>query len=372
MRTTSFDEYFVHSSKSSVTSDNVFSNLIAHHQSTVPTVLTQKTPPISSSSISFSRFAFELHQGFNLLFYGFGSKRQLLNHFALQVCAKRGHVVVANAFQPSFTLKDLFLFIENKIPAITNHPLTSSTPENQARRICAFFEKSPQHPHLYVVVHNIDTPTFRTPRAKSCLSLLALQPSIHFVASIDRINAPLLFSNTENSTRKPSSSSNLPSSRGFAWLWHDLTSLAPYSAELAYADPSSISGASNMHSRNLGLTPTTSTNNHVVTETAALHVLASVNQKSKKLFRLIGTQQLAKMSDSTSDAQQDALEYDVLFVAARQDLIASNDAALRSLLAEFKDHGLIVGTRVGVANESLRIPMRKDRLASVLGQLNVD
>jgi origin recognition complex subunit 2 len=369
--------YFVHGSKPSATSDNVFSELASPSQSTSFVLPPSNIPPISHTH-SFSQFGLELLQGFNLLFYGFGSKREILNNFATQFCSNRGHVVIANGFQPAFNLKDFFQCIEGKISGIDAlSPLSSSAPESQARRICSFFSQSPRHSHLYIIIHNIDAPAFRSPRSKSCLSLLALQPSIHLVASIDHTNAPLLFSSTDSSSRKPSTISDasfLP--RGFAWLWHDLTTLSPYAAELVYADPSSISGASNVHTRKLGLISSSAsaqqTGAHSITETAALHVLASVTQKAKKLFLLMGTHQLARMEESVNDAQRCALGYDMLFVLARDDFIASSDAALRSLLGEFRDHGLVVGMQVGAGSESLWIPMKKDRLASVLRQLNTE
>jgi origin recognition complex subunit 2 len=84
----------------------------------------------------------------------------------------------------------------------------------------------------------------------------------------------------------------------------------------------------------------------------------------------MGTHQLARMEESVNDGQRCALGYGMLFVLARDNFIASSDAALRSLLGEFRDHGLVVGMQVGAGSESLWIPMKKDWLASVLRQLN--
>ena len=71
-------------------------------------------------------------------------------------------------------------------------------------------------------------------------------------------------------------------------------------------------------------------------------------------------------SSGNTNLQAHAIPYDVLFAAARDKFIATNDTALRALLHEFRDHGLVVGAG---SPEALWIPMRKERLASVLKTL---
>jgi origin recognition complex subunit 2 len=387
---TAFDAYFVNTSAPARTSTNVFSNLVmpltTEEYSTAIRSASSHAKPFRPNAWSdsirafhFCRFSRELEEGFNLLFYGFGSKRDVLNQFAVEICSPRGHTVVANGFQPQFTLKELLHAVE-KVPGISSAPLLSSGIDGQTRRIYDFFAGSPSKCHLYIIVHNIDASAFRTSRAKPCLSLLALNPYIHIIASVDHINAPMLWSTTEASTRKPESvlPDNSPP-RGFSWLWHDLTTLTPYDVELSFADRSSISGASAVHSaaarkqREAGVA---AQNGSSMSESAALHILASVTQKAKKLFALMGARQLGRMeeaAESVNNALQNALAYDVLFVAARDNFIATNDAAFRSLLSEFRDHGLVVGMQGGPGSgESLWIPLRKERLASILGSLDME
>lgn len=387
---TAFDAYFVSTSRPTPTSTNVFSNLVLpltteEYSTGIRSALSRvkalhpETWSHGLRAVHFCRFSRELEEGFNLLFYGFGSKRDVLNQFAVEICSTRGHTVVANGFQPQFTLKDLLHAVE-KVPGVPSMPLLSSGVDGQTRRISDFFANSALKHHLYIIVHNIDAPAFRTARTRSCLSLLALNPYIHLIASVDHINGPLLWSSTETSARKPESTlQGYSPPRGFSWLWHDLTTLAPYDVELSYADRSSISGASTVHSaatRKLRESGGVAQNGPRMTETAALHILASVTQKAKKLFALMATRQLGRMdevAESATDAPQNALAYDVLFVAARDNFIATNDTALRSLLSEFRDHGLVVGLQGGSGSgESLWIPLRKERLASILEYLNTE
>ena len=64
------------------------------------------------------------------------------------------------------------------------------------------------------------------------------------------------------------------------------------------------------------------------------------------------------------------MQYDLLFQAARSDFIASSDTALRALLGEFMDHGVVVssaasGNAEGGA-EVLWIPAGKEVLKRIL------
>ncbi|KAG6853004.1 hypothetical protein C0991_007487 [Blastosporella zonata] len=389
---TAFDAYFKHHGTRPRTSANVFSSLIppltaeeyAEAIESASNGLSLKTiqPSIlteSSREMLFVRFMRELEEGFNLLMYGFGSKRRVLNQFATDYCSKHGHVVVANGFQPEFTLKDLLSSIE-RIPGVLNTELSSTTPETQSKRIYDFFAASGPRRALYLIIHNIDAAPLRAPKAKSCLALLALNPRIHIVASIDHINAPLLFSTSESAARKLEKGAPPPAvpRRGFAWLWHDLTTLAPYDFELAFVDRTSISGAHGGGPRKkTDALAAQGSGAATITETAALHVLASVTQKAKKLFTLIGTKQLEIIEASgvegvgERDLQQFGIGYDILFTIARDDFIATNDTAMRSLLAEFRDHGLVVSAQgTAGAGEVMWIPLRKERLVGVLSSLS--
>jgi hypothetical protein len=77
-------------------------------------------------------------------------------------------------------------------------------------------------------VHNIDAPALRMPKMHALLSALAAQSGMQLAASVDYINAPLLWTSTELLAQW--------------WLWHDMTMLAAYDVELTGADPASLHG----------------------------------------------------------------------------------------------------------------------------------
>ncbi|KIY46001.1 origin recognition complex subunit 2 [Fistulina hepatica ATCC 64428] len=371
---TSFDAYFMQSSARAQTSSNVFSSLVeplsAEEYSQAMSEFMPSIPPWASVLLTsddareaaFTRMMRELHEGFNILCYGFGSKRQLLNRFAMERCAKAGYTVVVNGFQTSFTLKELFDSIE-RVPGLDTHQLTSNTAEGQAKRVGTYFSTTKRH--LFLIIHNIDGPVVRTARVKSVLASLAICPRIHIVASIDHVNAPLLWSSAEASTRK--ADADMLTARGFNWLWHDFTTLSPYDVELSHANRGSISGAHARGKRAEAIAAAAI----VMTEIAAIHILASVTEKAKRLFAMIARRQLESIHDASdgdgnTDLQRFAVGYDVLFKSARDQFIATNDTSLRSLLGEFRDHGLVLSAQTGPAGEELWIPLRKERLSNVL------
>ncbi|KAJ7735584.1 origin recognition complex, subunit 2 [Mycena olivaceomarginata] len=380
----SFDAYFALTAAKASTSSNIFSSLIQPLSAEeYAESITEDFPGSKhlrsrillepARSTLFSRLLCELNEGFNLICYGFGSKRKLLNEFASSRCCKVGHVVVVNGFQPELSVKDMLNSIEN-IPGIISMPLPSSTVDGQTRRIYDFFSKlSPKRRHLYLVIHNIDAFFVRTPKAKACLSLLALHPHIHVIASVDHVNSPLLWSSSEVSARKDGfvAPGKTPR-RGFAWLWYDLTTLAPYDFELSFADRTSVTGAhaSRKQRADAAALPT----GVAMSETAAKHVLAAVNDRAQKLFNLMGQRQLTAID--TGDPNVDGLRefavpYDVLFPLARENFIAVNDTAMRALLGEFRDHGLVVSSQASSGGEVLWIPLRKERLSNILKSLNI-
>jgi origin recognition complex subunit 2 len=226
----------------------------------------------------------------------------------------------------------------------------------------------------------MDAPALRASKTRALLGALAALKGVQIAGSVDHVNAPLLWTSKE-----------LLAGR---WLWHDLTTLAAYDAELAGADPASLRGVPALRAGGAaadGMGVGAVGAGGQMTETAARHVLAAVTQRARKLFVLMGRRQLDALADAgnnssgggggggqrvvdpttPAEAGEAAIGYDMLFNLARDHFVATNDTALRALLGEFKDHGLIVtvGTGVMGSGETLWIPLRKERLTKLLDGL---
>ena len=166
--------------------------------------------------------------------------------------------------------------------------------------------------------------------------------------------------------------------RGFAWLWHDVTTLRGHDIELANADPTSYAGASATHLQ-ASSKGAAASGRAGMSETAAEHVLASVTSKAKKLFVLMAKRQIATQDEvlventsATLQPEQYGVTYEALFTLARNDFIATSDTALRALLGEFLDHSLIVSSSsiASERGEALYIPLSRALLAKFAKDLD--
>lgn len=384
--TSIFDLYFTQATSSSRTSSNLYSHLVpslspddfqtrlrdVRKNSRESKRLDEKVAGLERSHRQyFQVFLDELTSGFNILFYGYGSKRVILNKLA-RLCAKKGHVVVGNGFFLNFAMKDLLSAAIELVdaPDIADAAGTGSGIEGQCRRVLAKYTLKPNARHLFFVIHNIDGPALRSERARNCLRSLASHPSIHLLASVDHIMASSLFSTTETFSQDG----------GFRWLWHDLSTFRPYDFETAFVDRTSYAGASIAHQQrnkgSAGAMGGIAGSGGVITENAAKHVLASVTAKAKRLFALLCARQLSAMKAAQAEgtsvcvvqsSEEHATPYELLFQAARDEFIATNEVALRALLGEFRDHNLVLSTTAPEGGEALWIPLSKEGLERLAG-----
>jgi origin recognition complex subunit 2 len=88
----------------------------------------------------FSQWSFELSQGFNLLFYGVGSKRDLVMEFVEQALDLT--TLVVNGYNPATTLKE-----------ILNSSVSALVPDERTRKA---FPKTPTE-LVNALVRHMDT-----------------------------------------------------------------------------------------------------------------------------------------------------------------------------------------------------------------------
>lgn len=330
----------------------------------------------------------ELEEGFNLLFYGFGSKRRTLNRFISERVKHRGHVVVVNGHFPQLGIRDVLSNIEDvlSIPQDIPVPPSASTPvDRQAHRIYAHFlppeavHSGSQTAHdvagapLYLVIHNIDSPSLRSPQSLTILSLLASCPRIHLIASFDHIHTPLLFSAALSNAPKhvyPTGGwTGTPlQSRGFNWIYHHTTTFDDYDLELTYQRLSA--------STSLGGLSTSASSG--ISEEAALQILRSVPPMALRLLKLLLTRQLSALPPDPAThtahpaaptAPVFAVDNDTLQRLSREKFIAREEERFDALMGEFKDHGLVVQAEVDPEGRTGRwvwVPLGKAAVERVL------
>lgn len=266
---------------------------------------------------NFAQWEFELSQGFNILLYGYGSKRKLLMEFAKGIYAGPRSLVVINGYVPTLTIKDVLATVAQAILGPDHSLRLGSNPNDILENVLTLLDSTEAHeddpedfvPHLTLIIHNIDGEALRTERCQVIFSRLSAHPRISIVASIDHIRAPLLWDAARVSQ--------------FNFLWHDATTFAPYSVESSIDDSLSLIGGSGRAGGTKGVK----------------FVLASLPMNAKSLFRVLVSHQLQAIEDDAGGGggggEEYGVEYRVLYQKAVEEFICSNDMAFRTLLKEY-------------------------------------
>ncbi|KAJ8651551.1 hypothetical protein O0I10_012889 [Lichtheimia ornata] len=343
-----YERYFQDLHGKSMTSNNTMSKLAVLEPAEFNELL-EGAPKKHSDDIQqlvhmherhYPQWFFELNAGFNLLFYGYGSKRRLLNKFAQEILTD-GPLLVINGFFPSITIKDIL----NKITmgALPEGFAPSSTSTQEiVTFICDYFASDERiYDKLYLVIHNIDGNNLRNDRTQTALSILAHAPNIHLVASIDHINAPLLWDSIKTSR--------------FNWVWHDATTYDDYIVETSFENTLLVRTSEMGGAR------------------GAQYVLRSLTSNARGVFRVLAESQLIEMEMANFDHARGndsvGLTYSRYYDMCREGFFVSTDVAFRSQLTEFHDHHIINSKKLLDGTEVFFIPLDKMTLTGLLEEM---
>ncbi|KAI4482701.1 hypothetical protein M0804_008554 [Polistes exclamans] len=274
----------------------------------------------------FPMWYFIMEEGYTLLLYGLGSKRNLINDFHNQFISNHPTLVV-DGFFPSLTIKDIFDSIIIDILELS--PPTAIT--ECIELITNVLKKNPKD-RLYLLIHNIDGIMLRSNKAQDALSTLARIPNFCIMASIDHINAPLLWDHTKHSK--------------YNFYWWDTTTLLPYEAETSYESSLLI-----QHSGTLALS-------------SLINVYLSLTSNARAMYNLLIQHQL----DNNNNSDFSGMAFKDLYRTARENFLVSTDLALRAQLTEFIDHKLVRTKRNKDGTECLTIPLSNNLLKQFLEQ----
>uniref|UniRef100_UPI0037E8302D origin recognition complex subunit 2 n=1 Tax=Semicossyphus pulcher TaxID=241346 RepID=UPI0037E8302D len=248
----------------------------------------------------FSKWMLQLQLGFSVLVYGLGSKKSLLEDFRVSYLAEEFHLVV-NGFFPSITLKSILNALTGEV---LEHQGSFRTPSDQIQFITQTLKDSPDL-HVYLLIHNIDGLMLRGEKTQSALGQLASLPNLHLVASLDHINAPLVWDQFQQSQ--------------FNWLWWECVTFQHYAEETSYE------------------------NSLLVQQTGALalssltHVLRSLTPNARGIFKLLVNFQL----ENKDNPSYTGLSFQDFYQRCREAFLVNSDLTLRTQLTEFRDHKLI-------------------------------
>ncbi|NWI43496.1 ORC2 protein, partial [Picathartes gymnocephalus] len=330
------EEYFeAHSSSKVLTSDRTLQKLRKKrlNQQTLHDLL--KNAPLAYAAeirdlnqqheSLFSKWMLQLHLGFNIVLYGLGSKRDLLEKFRTSLLQDSVHLVV-NGYFPSITVRSILNSITEEV---LDHIGTFRSPLDQLEFIAKRF-KEDSSLELYVLIHNLDSQMLRGERSQQILAQLSSLPSIYLIASIDHINAPLMWDQAKLSL--------------YNWLWYETTTFNPYVEETSYENSLLV-----QQSGSLALS-------------SLMHVLHSLTLNARGIFRLLAQHQLEKKDNPSYPG----LSFQDFYQQCREAFLVNSDLTLRAQLTEFRDHKLIRTKRGADGVEYLLIPVDDSTLTDFL------
>lgn len=291
---------------------------------------------------NYSKWLFALRCGINLLMYGFGSKKALIEDFASTALTDFG-VIVINGYLSSVNLKQAVITIAEvlheqmkgnqkrsaKSKSKMDQPYSSQSMED----ILSFLngQQSNNNSLVCVVIHNIDGPALRDSESQQYLARLASCAHVAMVASIDHVNAPLLWDKKMVHTQ-------------FNWSWYHVPTFAPYKAEGIFYPLVLASGTA------------------AQTTKTALVVLQSLTPNAQSVFKVLAEYQLA-------DPEDEGMSVDALYSACREKFLVSSLLTLKSHLQEFKDHELVKTRRHSDGHDCLYIPLSSESIQNLLPEL---
>ena len=279
---------------------------------------TEQAALFAEHAQSFAQWYIYLQEGYNLVCYGVGSKRRLLLHFAKKMLKYDYHMVI-NGYFPNLTVRDILNNITND--------LLGSTAAFRSPQVQLNFIRNTNQNKIYILLNNIDGANIRNEKAQQILAELASIEHVHLIATIDHINAPLLWDEYK--------------CKLFNWLWFDCTTFD------AYTDETSVE--TSLMIRQTG----------AIALSSMTHVLRSLTPNARGIFKLLATFQ------QESGAEFQGITFQDFYMKCREQFLVNSDATLRTQLTEFKDH-MLIKTRQVDGSEALYIPVEPKILQQFL------
>lgn len=273
----------------------------------------------------FKDWFFLLSQGYNLLFHGYGSKYELLKQF----CRKTldSFTMECKGFDPSSSVKNVLSLLCSKLDLPIPHTQAKCIDSIQdiAHALPRKFPKG-----VYLMLHNIESPSIRKNDGIGLLSLLAEVPGVKLIASLDHAMGPMLFDQTQNLR--------------FKWVWKDVPTFVDYDTEIALWGQQSMKGGQGSKLAQ-----------------GIKFIMASLTKNHKEVLAYLGNKQRAQTGTKVGD--NFGMEFAALFRECKVNMIISQESQFRGIVSELTDHHLM--EQIAIRGTSwLHIPFSNDIIES--------
>mmetsp|Transcript_28710 Transcript_28710/g.47070 ORF Transcript_28710/g.47070 Transcript_28710/m.47070 type:complete len:400 (-) Transcript_28710:69-1268(-) len=262
----------------------------------------------------YQRWLTELKSGFNLLFYGVGSKKFVLDDFGKSYCSHDPHGVVirVNGYLEELTLKQIMDGLHNVIIDVDKKKkskkncIASSSKDvtHRAVNMVQYLEENIaelQYRYYYLIVHNICGHVLRKSNVQRVFSILANCKYIHLIASMDHIHSLLLWDREKLSL--------------FHWIYHELTTYRHYFEEMEFE-------------RDMTIQLTNNSTNH-----GLKHIMCSFTPQHRDIIQLLAQAQC--------DEGVEGLSRTEWYEKCEENLLCHSTTQFDNYIAEFIDHNVI-------------------------------
>lgn len=286
----------------------------------------------------YNQWMTELEQGFSVLLFGTGSKISLVDDFMAN-WNPPVPVVGVNAYNPATNFKDV---LNTCVAALVEPDISDTWLRQPSERLLVFLEYIQIHDlHLALFINSIDGIALRDNKTQAFLARLVESPQISLLATVDHVNAPLLWSE-ELCAR-------------YNFVWHHTPTFTPYTVETSYMDI-----------LNLGQSRAS------VGVGAVKTVLASLTANAQGLYKLLTMYQYERMVESgiddpnTMSVASNGIEMSEFFTLCVQKFVVSSEVNFRIMISEFKEHKMIEIVRAKSGDEVVFVPYSFDDIEQMI------
>ena len=349
-------------------------------------------------------WAFLLGTNHSLLFYGYGSKLNLLNVFAEKVLSSEGYAVVLNGFDPDISAESILdLLVELFLDGLEPAPLQASLPgfeEEDAARIetlhqdrstnklrhivmrkardpveraraiaCALARTQAKELYpIFLVIHNLEGAGLRNRLAQEILSTLVAEGkvqqnvvnAIRLVASLDHVDASAMLWSVGTIDK-------------FRWMWQEVHTYQPYMDELVMLERDEIDTSNSKKRRASSAGGSKRHQRAVIMDgqgaDRVMEVLRNLANRYTEVMQNLATMQLEAPGNGFGSSQNQKIQWvDManLLQHCLNKCTVKSDSQLRTFLNELEDHDLVVVQKQGSASVMVRIPYSDDKLHEIL------
>lgn len=266
-----------------------------------------------------------MKNGFNLLFYGVGSKIDLIKYFETDALCDSIRVVI-NGYYKSISSKMIIDSIMHHIKSdlsYQNHSHNQMDILNQTIKINKFFAENDRR--LYIIIHSLDDLARNNPDTFNLIlnELCSPPAKIHVIASVNHQYSPILIKDSLN------------------FLWIETNTFEPYVQELQSSKISHIEK-----------------DNTEKIKSSAFSILSSLSDKFIKFFCVY-------IHIVIRESPEEGVSKDELYTKCKKLLITTDKNSFYEKLNTFIECGLLIKNK---KTDLIKSPLNEEIMKEVLKQ----